>query len=115
MADQYEHINGFALSVSGCRIRISDERWIHVTESHDYMAGNIDIVYETIESPDIIAKGDNGALIAIKHFLKTSIGEKDMVAVYKEINRDGFLITAFMTSKPDKAAKRGVIWKKQQI
>ena len=108
-------LNRYALSKTGGKIRLSDERWSHITESHDYMAGNRDLVSETLEEPDVIVNGDDGALIAIKHYLKTSIGEKNMVVVYKDMRDDGFVITAFMTSKPDKITRKGVIWKKQQI
>ncbi len=42
-----------------------------------------------------------------------SLREENMVVVYKEtINNDGFVITAFMTSKPEKIFKKGVLWKK---
>jgi len=32
--------------------------------------------------------------------------------IYREHNHDGFVITAFMTSKPEKIIKNGVIWKR---
>jgi len=107
--------NIYALSKTGKKIRLSDERWSHITESHDYMAGNKDMVFETLEEPDAIVNGDDGALIAVKHYLKTSIGEKNMVVVYKDIKDNGFVITAFMTSKLDRIMRKGIIWKKQQI
>ena len=39
------------VSKNGKSIRITDERWTHVVESHDYMAGNRDLVVETVEDP----------------------------------------------------------------
>lgn len=104
--------NIYAVSKTGRKIRLSDERWSHIIESHDYMAGNKDLVLETLEHPDIIVNDEEDALIAIKHYLKTSIGEKDVAVVYKESKDDGFIITTFMTSKIDKIMRRGVIWKK---
>ncbi|MHB8232703.1 MAG: PBECR2 nuclease fold domain-containing protein [bacterium] len=71
------------------------------------MAGNKDLVLETLEDPDIIVKDEEDTLIAIKHYLKTSIGEKDVAVVYKESKDDGFIITTFMTSKIDKIKSRG--------
>jgi len=38
-------------------VRITYERWIHITESHDYMAGYFDYVIETIEDPDWLVAG----------------------------------------------------------
>lgn len=80
-------------------------------ESHDYMAGNLDLVLETVENPDYIVRGWTDELIALKHYKKTSISEKYVVVVYKE-GKEGFIITAFMTSKQNKILKRGVIWQK---
>ena len=82
-------------------IRITDERWIHVVESHDYMAGNLDLVVETVENPDYIVAGRKGEVIALRHYETTSISEKSVVAVHRELTDDGFLITAFMTSQPE--------------
>jgi hypothetical protein len=75
------------------------------------MAGNLDLVFESLENPDFIVEGWTNELIALKHYQKTSISEKYVVVDYKE-GKDGFIITAFMTSKHDKILKRGVIWKK---
>lgn len=75
------------------------------------MAGNQDIVFETIEKPDKIIEGDKSERFAVKYYPKTSISEKHVVVIYKEQTIDGFVITAFMTSKPEKIIKKGVIWK----
>lgn len=97
-------------------IRLTYKQWMHITENHNYMAGNLDLVIETIADPDYIVTGKNNELIAIKHYNKTVITEKDAVVVYKEINNnDGFVVTAWLTSKPDKILKRGIIWQKQQF
>ncbi|MFN3395536.1 MAG: hypothetical protein ACK4Z9_01915 [Thermodesulfovibrionales bacterium] len=103
---------GSVISKNGIYIRLTGERWFHIVEAHDYMAGNQDLVFEAIENPDYIVQGEKGESIAIKHYQKTSISEKNIVVVYKETEEDGFIITAFMTSKPEKILKRGVSWKK---
>ncbi len=103
---------GKVISKSGKEIRLTAERWSHIVESHDYMAGNQDMVFETLDIPDIIVSGGKNEFIAIKHYIKTSISEKHVVVIYREHNNDGFVITAFMTSKPEKIIKKGVIWKR---
>lgn len=103
---------GAVTSKNGINISLTAERWAHIVEAHDYMAGNQDLVFETIENPDYIVRGEKDELIAIRYYRKTSISEKNMVVIYKEVMNDGFIITAFMTSKPEKILKRGVIWKK---
>ncbi len=34
-------------------IRITHKQWSHITENHDYMAGCIDVVLETLAEPDL--------------------------------------------------------------
>ncbi len=74
-----------AKSLSGKVILLSSERWYHITESHNYMAGNEDLVIETIETPD-----------------------------FRE-NQENFIITSFMTSKGEKFLKKEVIWQKSSL
>lgn len=99
------------ISKNSIEIRLTAERWAHIVEAHDYMAGNQDLVLETIESPDIIVKGEKNELIALRRYEKTSISSKTMAVIYKEEKTDGFIITAFLTSKPDKIVMGGVLWK----
>jgi hypothetical protein len=103
---------GSVISKNGKEIRLSEERWYHIVESHDYMAGNQDIIFETLESPDIIVEGRKEEFIALKYYAKTSISEKHAVVIYKEQENQGFVITAFMTSKPESIMQKGVLWKK---
>ena len=99
--------------ISGASIRITYQQWAHILENHDYMAGNLDLVLETLSEPDFIAKGWRDELIAMRHYAKTCITKKDVVVVYKELSEhDGFVITAFLTSKPQKILKRGILWQK---
>jgi len=103
---------GSVISHNGVVIRLTAERWSHIVEAHDYMAGNQDLVFETIEKPDYIVTGWKDEYIAIRYYKKTSISEKSVVVIYKETEADGFIITAFMTSKPEKILKRGALWKR---
>ena len=97
---------------NGIKIRLTSERWSHIVESHDYMAGNQDVMFETIENPDLTVSGGQNEFIAIKHYAETSISEKHVVVIYKEEENDGFVITAFMTSKPERFLKKEVVWRK---
>jgi len=103
---------GTVISKNGKELRLTAERWSHIVEAHDYMAGNQDLVFETLENPDYIVGGGQGEFIALKHYKKTSISEKDVVVIYKEKEKEGFVITAFMTSEPERIIKKGVIWRK---
>ena len=94
-------------------IRLTDERWSHITTSHTDMNDNKDLLLKTIEEPDMILKGVSDELRAVRFFQKTHLGPKYLMVAYKELSyREGFIITAYKTSKINKIVKRGVIWKK---
>ena len=89
-------------------IRLTDERWFHIVESHDDLAGHYDEVLETVEDPDLILQGYHGALIAVR-----ALGRRKYLAViYREMSRnDGFVITAYFTSE---ISRRMIKWRKEQ-
>ena len=95
-------------SVFGNSIRITATQWAHITESHDYMSGNMDKILETLAEPERVIAGQNGESLALRDYTSTNITHKTAVAVYRD-EEDGFLITAFFTSKPDKIEKKGVV------
>lgn len=99
-------------SKRGVPVRLTHERWSHIVESHDYLAGHLDLVVETVSDPDCVVTGVKGELLAVKRYDHTAIGPKHVVVAYKEQKHDGFIITAFMTSKIDKLLKRGFQWQK---
>ncbi|MDF2953809.1 MAG: hypothetical protein OD816_001054 [Thermodesulfobacterium sp.] len=97
-----------AKSKNNVPIRLTEERWFHIVENHDELAGYYDEVLNTIEDPDFIIKGYRGALIALK-----KMNNKFLAVIYKELNpNEGFIITAYFTSKI-KLEKEEIIWQKQ--
>ena len=99
-----------AVSVHGHTIRITARQWAHVTEAHDYMSGNLDKVLETLAEPSRIIAGESGESLALRDYASTNITRKTAVVIYRD-EPDGFMITAFFTSKPDKIEKKGErIW-----
>jgi len=100
-----------ALSKNNVLIRLTDERWLHLTESHSEMAGYYSDVLETIEDPNSIYEGTAGELLAAR---EVAI-DKYLVVVYKEADKsDGFVITAFLTSKVKQLERRRKIWPQQK-
>ena len=90
-----------ALSHHGVPIRLTPERWMHIVENHDDLAGMMYEVLEVVAKPDVIIDGDRDECIAIQ-----ARDPLALVVVYREISvADGFIITAFQTSKPDKFVK----------
>ncbi|HWP90819.1 MAG TPA: hypothetical protein VNN20_01280 [Thermodesulfobacteriota bacterium] len=92
-------------------IRLTKERWFHITEEHSEMAGYYFEVLETVEEPEAIYEGKMGEHIAVRKIEKG----KYIVVVYKEISReDGFVITAFLTRRKRQLERRQKIWEQQK-
>lgn len=95
-------------SKTNASIRLTDERWSHIIENHDELAGRIEDVLTSIAEPDIIVKGEKQELLAVRQ-----VHAKWIIVVYKELNnKDGFVITAFITSRINYLLKKEIIWKK---
>lgn len=98
-------------SKNGVPIRLPDERWIHLTEGHSEMTGYYSEVLETVEDPDDIYEGSLGELLAVKE-IQT---DKYIVVVYKEVSeKDGFVITAFLSNRKKQLERRKKVWQRQK-
>ena len=100
-----------ATSKNNVLIRLTDERWYHITTGHPEMADCFYEILETIENPVIIYKGNFDEQIAVSNRLIDV--EKFIVVVYKEVNAsDGFVITAYYSNKIQRFDKKEILWKK---
>jgi len=93
-------------STNGVPIRLTDERWVHVTEEHNELAGLRLEVLETVAHPTEILAGNRGELLAVR---EVEPG-KYLVVVYREFQQDGFIITAFLTRKGQALHRRQQLW-----
>jgi hypothetical protein len=93
-------------SKNGVAIRLTDERWSHITEEHAELAGFRRDVLETVGEPERILAGGADELLALK---KQTDG-KILVAVYREDVADGFVITAFLTRREASLNRRKQLW-----
>ena len=96
------------LSKNGILIRLTNERWAHIVEEHCELAGMRLEVLETVSCPLRILAGGVGELLAVR---EVSPG-MNLVVVYRELEDDGFIITAFVTSKMRSLNRRNQIWPK---
>jgi hypothetical protein len=96
-------------SKNGVPIRLTRERWQHIEARHPEMLGQREKVIETVHEPESIQAGDFGELLAIRFYPKTPLTEKYLVVAYKETDHDGFVLTAYFTTKP--SHRRTVLWK----
>lgn len=89
-------------------IRLTEERWFHITEEHSEMAGYYFEVLETVEEPEAIYEGKMRELLAVREVENG----KNIVVVYRELSKeDGFVITAFLTKRKKQFERRRKIWK----
>jgi hypothetical protein len=93
-------------SKSGVPIRLTDERWAHITEEHRELAGLRREIVQTVANPTEIIAGNRGELLAVR---EVEPG-KYLVVVYREAQQDGFLITAFLTRKGQALRRRQQLW-----
>jgi hypothetical protein len=96
-------------SVNGIAIRLTDERWAHITEEHSELAGMRFEVLETLAQPLRVYEGGKSECLAIRE-IETG---KFLVAVYREADADGFVITAFLTRRIKSLEKREILWSPQ--
>ena len=96
-----------AKSKNGVPIRLTEERWFHITEEHSEMAGYYFEVQEKVEEPEAIYEGKTGECIAARQIEK----DKYIVVIYRELSKeDGFVITAFLTRRKRQLERRRKIW-----
>jgi hypothetical protein len=94
------------LSRGGVPIRLTNERWAHIIEEHGELADLRQKILDTVAEPERIVEGQTGELLALRKLE----ADKSLVVVYRELVDDGFVITAFSTSKLRSFEKRKQIW-----
>jgi hypothetical protein len=93
-------------SKNGVPIRLTDERWSHIIEEHGELTDFHSQLLKTIEQPERILAGNDGELLAVREH-ETG---KWLIVVYRELEKDGFIITAFLTRRIRSLDKRKQIW-----
>jgi len=96
----------FVKSVNGITIRLTDERWAHITEEHSELSEIRFEILETIAKPNVIYESNDGENLAVRE-IETG---KFLVAVYRQSQTDGFVITAFLTRRVKSLEKRNLLW-----
>ncbi len=69
-------------SIKNIPIRLTEERWFHITEEHSEMAGYYFDVLETVKEPEIIYEGNAGECIALRELENG----KYLVVIYRKCN-----------------------------
>jgi hypothetical protein len=99
-----------ATSINGVPIRLTDERWQHIITNRNNLRRLKPEVPRTISDPDTVFQWVDRSSVAHS----AGIMGKTMVVVYGQVSdADGFVITAWLTSKPQKAGRGTVVWTRQ--
>jgi hypothetical protein len=100
-------ILGIVDSVNGVPIRLTDERWEHIVDSHPELASYRETILDAVENPDYILVSRRGALAAV-----VVLGRKAFLHVFyiEKSLHDGFIISAWMKERMDKIK---IVWRKE--
>lgn len=92
--------------ISSIPIRLPDERWEHICRRHEALTDRKQEVLQTVANPELILEGGEGELLAVTELEPN----KWLVVVYRELEDDGFIITAYSTRRTTSLKKRRQIW-----
>jgi hypothetical protein len=96
-----------ARSRNGVPIRLTDERWAHTVEEHCELAGLSEDILDAIEQAERVLEGHASELLAVR----SAGNDKVLVVVYREVTGwDGFVITAFLTTRLTNLQRRKRLW-----
>lgn len=98
------------------RVHLTKATWLNkILKDHPELSVReeyVDEVRRTVENPDYIVSGWFGEYLALRFCEVAPKRPKYLCVVYRELDKEGFVITAFFISKPSKLLRRGVLWRK---
>ena len=93
----------YAVSRNGVPVRLTEERWFHITKHHPELKKFRSLVLDAVNHPNrlfLFARtGDMAAVAQFRQLVRLGVAS-NLVVHYKEVSdRDGFIVTAFPMSK----------------
>lgn len=95
----------------GRTVRLTDERAVHIENTHPEMTGFVERIAEVLQMPDYVAQSnwDSETELFYRFYETTTVGSKWLCVVVKVRSHDAFVITAYLAD----AIKKGTeLWKK---
>ena len=105
-----------AQSVGGKRIRLTETTWRKIQRDHLEFrdsADSLDAIRRAVEDPDYIVPGRFGVQITLAWCDAAPSRPKHIAVVLRELNGEGFIITAFFISRFERLLARGILWQKK--
>lgn len=105
-------------SVFGKKIELTSFVWFNkILKDHKEFGENEQFLLEikkTVEDPDCVVVGRGGEYLALRYCEIAPKRPKHLCVVYREGEKEGFVITSFFISKYHKLLRRGTIWQRQK-
>lgn len=106
MIEDQDDLPATAISVGGVSIRLTSERWGHITERHPELSELREMVLRAVAEPLRVLDGNGGERLAVREFEPG----KFVVVAYREGEADGFIVTAFLTRRTKALDRRTQRW-----
>ncbi len=92
----------------GRSVRLTDERWAHISE-HPEMAEMRTSVEHTLREPETVVQSlsDREARLYYRFYERTLVRGKHLCVVVKLLDDDAFVVTAYLT---DRVKRGSIIW-----
>jgi hypothetical protein len=86
----------------GHKVRLTDERLAHILE-HAEMAGMAAEVERVLRQPQLVrrSRSDTAVRLFYEFYAQTIVGGKWLCVVVKYVENDAFVVTAYLTDKPE--------------
>ena len=101
-----------ATSRFGKRIRLTRTIWRKIRLRHpefrrqDYLGE----IQQAVEHPAYVVQGWSGEHLCLRWCTMAPGAPKYPCVVYRELDGEGFIVTAFFVSRYDRLLSRGVLW-----
>jgi hypothetical protein len=92
----------YVLSLNGVPVRLTEERWFHITKHHQELRGFRELVLATVSRPRSVflfqKTGELAAVSRSSELANAGVAPYLVVHYSEGSNRDGFIVTAFPMS-----------------
>ncbi len=97
------------------QIRLTTTIWRKIEAQHPEFRDRSDYLEEirnTVEDPDYIVRGWGEGRLALRWCEIAPSRPKHVCVVYRELDGEGFIITAFFISRHERLLRREILWRR---
>jgi len=102
-------------SKSGKNTRLTEAIWRKIQGSHPEFKlnpGYAEEIQAVIEDPDYVVRGWTNEYLVLRWSEAAPARPKHLCVVYRELDRDAFVVTAFFVSRYERLLRREVLWRR---